>query len=741
MNTIERHGPPGSEMGDAVELPTRLEPPRGSGRIDLAFLLQAFRSRLRLFLFTIAATVALVVIFCIVYPPQFTATARVTINQRTLTPAPRNDSPVVSQLPVLSGDVDTEVQVIQSRRVAARVVQGLHLDRDPEFNGTKPGIKQALTSMFLSVLHPIKSSGTQDTVIDAVLGNLNAQRYLDTNAIDINFIDQDSGKAMRIANAFANAYLADQVSVKLGQGNGVTNDLLAHVEAMRVQAQSDSDKVQAYKIAHNLMSVGAQTLTEQEISTYNQQIAAAKAQAAGDEADLRTAKEQLAAGSNGEDVGQALSSPVVGALRAQRATLSAKLADLEGHYGPKYPDLAQARRELADLDQEIAAEIRRTISNLAAKADISQKRLASLEATLGTTKATLAENNAAQAGLDDLSRAATVSEAIYEAYLNRFKQAAAQLSDQVPDADIVSTAERPTNPSFPVITLFLPLGLVAGILFGCAAVLIAEMLETRMATAEDVEQKLGCAYMGGVPLLSSVHKGGGLSTIDAIVKEPASVFSEAYRGLLASLELATPDSRAMMVLITSAQPREGKTTTTVNLARTSALRGVPTICIDCDVHRRGLTRALRVAQCDAGVMEVLAGKASLDEVMMVDEASGAFFLPMASGQSRSDELLGQDAMADLLAKLRARFQVVLLDAPPLPISVTRMIAAKVDSTLLVVGWRSTNATALRSAIRLPPFDQVPPIGVVLNSINMSQQAKYGYGTPGYFYSKYKHYYG
>jgi succinoglycan biosynthesis transport protein ExoP len=728
--------------GPAGESPRRRAASGQPDNIDFSGLLAAFRRRMWTFLITFGLTVAAVVLFLILYPPDYTATARVTINQRTITATPNKEAPVVSQLPLATNDVDTEAQVIQSRRVAQRVIQKLNLDNDPEFSSNHVGWKQNLTDFFVRVSHPVKVISPQDKVIDAVLGGLDPERYLQTNAIDINYKDKNPAKAQVMANAFAEAYLEDQLASKQLQDRQASNALMSELESMRRQASADSDKVQAYKIAHNLLSVGAQTLTEQEISGDDQAVAAARAEAAADQANLRTAQDQLTRGSNGGDVGAALSSPTVSTLRAQRATLTGKLADLEGHYGPKYPDLAQARRAVANIDLEIEAEILREVSNLSAKANISQKRLASLEGTVSASKRTLAENNAAQGGLEDLVRAATVSQTIYEAYLERFKESAAQLASLTPDADIVSLAGLPTNPSLPVAWLFLLLAIVAGVLFGSAAVLLAELLDDRLNTPADVERKLGLPYLGGIPLLSSVMPGATALPLDVIISKPRSPFSEAMRSLLASVRLRDPAGGLGVVVVTSPGPREGKTTVAAGLARTSALQGVSTVLVDCDARGRGrgLMRDLKIKHWGPGLIEVLKGEAPLAEALRVDEASGAVLLPMSDNPQPSDDVMGGEAMDALLATLRRQYAAVILDAPALPIAISRILAAEADSTIIVADWRGKADGGVLTAIRLPPFDQASRVGVALNRIDVMRQARYGLGEPASFDKKFSNQY-
>jgi uncharacterized protein involved in exopolysaccharide biosynthesis/Mrp family chromosome partitioning ATPase len=711
--------------------------------IDLGGVLAAFRRRIWTFTITIAVTILAVVLFLVLYPPDYTATARVTINQRIVTSTPNRETPVVSQLPDLTNNVDTEAQVIQSRRVAQRVIQNLNLENDPDFaSSDHVDWKQSLNNFFVNFFHSPKSVSPQSQLIDNVLANVDPERYLQTNAIDINYKSKNPAKAQRMANAFAQAYLEDQVYSKTLQQRQAMGALLSQLEAMRLQAVADADKVQTYKIAHNLLSVGAQTLTEQEISGDDQAVATARAEAAADQANLRTAQDQLTRGSNGEDVGAALASPTVSGLRAQRAALTSKLADLEGHYGPKYPDLAQARRQVANIDLEIQAEILREISSLSAKAQVSQKRLASLEGTVNGAKQALAQNNAAQAGLSDLQSAATASEAIYEAYLQRFKEAAAQVASLTPDADIVSMAGLPVNPSLPVVWLFLLLGVVAGFLFGCGAVLVAEMLDDRLNTPADVERRLGLPYLGGIPLLSSVLPGVTTAPLDVITGRPRSAFSEAMRGLLASIRLTEPGAGLGVVAVTSARPREGKTTVAAGLARTAALQRLSTVLIDCDVRGRGrgLVRDFKIDDWGPGLIAVLAGEASLQDALRRDEASGALLLPMSDDAQASDDLMGGAAMRALLATLRRDYDAVILDTPPLPIAISRVLAAAADSIILVTEWQSKTDAGVLTAIRLPPFDQAARVGVALNGVDATQQARYGFGRPENYEKKFSNQY-
>jgi capsular exopolysaccharide synthesis family protein len=735
VTAIEPYREP--ERAVVVSAPMRGDEPERSDEINVPGILAAFRRHIGLFFGVVAATIALVIVFLFVYPPRYTATARVTVNTRAISTTPDKETAVVSQLPVQSSsDVDTEAQVIQSRRVALRVVDMLHLDKDPEFSSNRVGPLQQIGYLFA----PRKAKSKSDEVINAVLGGLQPARFLTTTAIDINYTNHNPKKAQKIANAFAQAYLDDQVQAKYDQNRQVGEGIMAQLDALRAQAGADAAKVDTYKVQHNLMSVGQVTLTEQEISAYDQSVAAAKVDAAGDKANVVTALEQLAHGSNGEDVGQALNSPVITALREQRAEVSAKLASLEGHYGPRYPDLAQAHKQLADLDQEIQAEIQRIISSLAAKAAVSQKRLETMQATLAATKQELAANNQAQAGLDDVVRAAAVSQQIYEAYLARSKETIAQSSNLLPDSQIVSYAGLPETPSFPVALLFIPLGVVAGVLFGCAAVLMAELNERRLMSGDDVENRLGRPCLGVIPLLYSVTNNDHLRPIDAMVKAPASAYGEAFRALRAGIGLSSQGPPPSVVLITSAFPQEGKTTVALGLARTSALQGVSTVVMDCDARRSGLTRVLRLER-DLGLLDVLAGRATLEEALVLDQASGALILPIGGSDEPSQEVLGGEAMDAVLEELRERARIVIMDtAPVLAIAATRVLAAKADAVVMAAHWRKTSEAAVRAALKLLPLDHARLAGVVLTLVDTRLATKYGAPDASRYFKKFRPYF-
>lgn len=720
------------------------------GQIELRQVYLSFRRRIRLFTAVVIGVLIVAILVTLQATPQYTATANVMLDTRK--ERVTNVQEVLSGLPADSSVVDTEVEVLKSRQLAQRVVTALHLDQDPEFNKrvAKPRGLQALVRSVTELvgaadparqkLTPVQQQKNAEKVVDATLKRLSVRRQGLTYIINVSFESESPEKAEIIANKYAELYLLEQMEAKFDATQQATRWLNDRLEQLRSQVLNDEAAVQQYKIANNLLSASGTNLTEQEISNFNQTLAQARAQVAEDEARLNTAKQQMARGSTGEDVGEALDSPVIQQLRSQRAEISRTVADLQGRYGERHPEMLKAKRQLSDIDNQIQAEIQRIVSNLQAKAQVSRERAAAINGSLGGAKGTLASNNRAMVRLNELQRTADASRTLYESYLSRYKETSSQQGIEQSDARIVSKAKIPTSQSSPKLGMNALLGLIFGLFGGVGAVAIAEILDAGLATAEDVERRLGTAYLGGIPLLSSVDADDGVNPIDVVVQKPLGSFAESFRNLRASILYSRLGESVKVVAITSALPGEGKTTTSLCLARTAAMQGAKTIVIDCDLRRRTVNRLLR-AEPKVGLLDVLNGDIPLHSAIQVDDGSGAHVLPLTHSQFTPKDVFGMPAMDRFLDKLRGMYDLIILDtAPVLPVADTRVLAPKADVLVFLARWRRTPQHAVEAAFRMLTGTGVHVAGVALTQMDMKQQTKYGYGDPGYYYAEYKKYY-
>lgn len=721
-----------------------------SDMFSLPSLIAMFRRRMRLFAAIALGVFLLALLLTVQATPMYSAEARVMFNTREEQVMASRE--VLSGLPADSSVIDTEVEVLLSRALARQVATTLRLENDPEFNwALRPqGGLSALLARVQGRPLPSPQLPRTDAQIEAgreratsaLRGGLDVRRAGLTYIVGVRFTSLDPEKAALIANTFAEQYVLSQIESKYSANRQANTFLEGRLQQLRGEVLAAETAVEQYRVANNLLSSSGTTLTEQEISSYNQQLATARAEQAVEEARLRTARNQLARGSVGDDVGEALQSAVVTQLRGQRSQVATRVADLEANYGPGYPDLIRARQELQAIDGQIAAEIRRVISNLEARAQVARDKTRSIQGTLGQARGTLAGNNAASVRLNELERNAESVRTLYEGLLERYQETTSQTGGATADSRVVAEARANGSPTSPNIPVNLALGFIVGLAAALIVVVFVELLDDGLTTAEDVESRLSLPTLGSVPLLMSMADASDrrMRPTEYLIARPLSGFAEAFRNLRTSILYARVGDPVKVVAVTSALPGEGKTTTAVCLAISGAKAGSKVVIVDCDIRRRNVSRLLGV-EAEFGLLDVLDGNAKLDQALTQSETSGAWVLPLAKREFTPQEVFNTPAMEEVLRDLRARFDLVILDtAPVLAIAETRVLASQADVVMFLTRWRKTSAKAADSALRILEQSDAVVAGVVLTQVDVNQQASYGYGDPGYYYSQYKSYY-
>jgi capsular exopolysaccharide synthesis family protein len=712
MNSSHHVISAGSDPRDVALVPGHSLMARAD-RVDLAASVSFFRKRLGLIVLVTAVACLIGAAITYVTPTKYTAMATVSLetppeDRANSSTAGKQAGPAPS-----SSYVDTQVEILGSRDLAQRV---------------------AAATGALAGASPEEQAGR----IGALQSSVEAERSGESYALTIRFTADNAQDAARGANAYATQFTQWELVSARDRNKDTTKLVASRLEQLRQQAHADTEQLQRYRIANGLLSTSGASLTEQEISSYNQEVTKARAEAAQSEARLMTARAQLQSGSGGDDVGEALGSSVIGGLRARESQVGGQVAIMRTKYGANHPQLVQAQSELNEIHGQVTQEIARIISNLQGENAVANMRLASLTSSLGAARGNLARNNAAMVGLDELERRAQASQGLYETYLNSFKQLVAEDGTERANARVLSLAEVPMLPSSPNVPMNMVLALVIGLGLGLAAAYLAEALFNGVSTAEEVEYGLGHRYLGSVPLLSSVSK-TARRAVPAITEEPRSAFAEAFRSLRTSIEQAVYGP-AQVIAVTSALPKEGKTTVASCLAQTLAVGGHPTVLIDCDLRSRGVSRLLKLAPDHPGLIEVLEGTATLEQALVTGE-SGLSVLALQYSDNQPEHLLTGEMFARLLEQLRGSFEHVVLDLPPvLPIATGRTIAGLADATVLIVRWRRTIEGAVRSALHLLPSDRVNVVGVAINQIDVRRRRLFGQTDPAYFFKHYRGYY-
>lgn len=709
---------------EAIHSPALAEPADTAPFLpDPGYIWQILRRRIAPFLITALLVIVAVAAWTLTRPTLYRATAAIQIEPHL----PDVLKDVDSAAPKLAGDsnvIDTEVQILSSRRLAGRVATQLAA-KYPEFR--------------VSAEEASRGPGTHPRA-GALLASVNIRRSGLTYLITIEATARSPQLAADIANTFAREYLAQQTETK----NMTAGDAQKFVEGRLNELRSDVERADAalqnFKINNGLMSAQGATMGEQEVSALNQQIAEARAQLAEKTGQIEAARGYVGTDSAGANLPAALQSGAVTELRTREVELSGKLADLKANYGDLHPEVKRVRQELEDTRRELQRQIDRVVASLEAEREAASYRLDSLLASQAKAERKLANSNAAQVRYNELEREAEAAGAIYEAFLKRSREMFSQEGLLRPDARIETLARVPVAPSSPSYLLATAAALSGALIGGLVAVALSEYLDVRLQTRADVEQRLQVKYAGAIPDLAAVARDrNGLEPAEYLLARPFSAFAEAFRSLK-SVMLPEALRIPTVIAITSALPREGKTSTAICLARTIALSGLRTILVDCDARRRSASEAL-LPDGFGGLGDLLKGKASLDQATFIDTQTDLHILGSRSSEPAGSDLFHATQLQDLMDVLRQHYDVVLIDtAPVLGIAETRQIAAQADATLILGRWRKTPLKAADTAIDLLSDAGADIRGMALSVVDTRKYASTGQQDVYHYHREFGGYY-
>ena len=692
--------------------------------IDLRKVFAMLRRRKLALAITVLIVLALAAVTYLLVPARYSATASVALDRRVEEIV--KGSEAAGQLPTDSPTVDTAVEVLTSSALAGRVVDRLQLDTVEGF-GRAPGGPV--------LPKPQARSRAMSKVMSGLLVKRSGLSY----AIDVNVMSPDKARVAEIANAVVDQYIDDERGTKVGDRERDSVLLRTRLATLRNDVIRAEEAVAQYRARTNLIDVQKDgTAVQQEISVLNTQLASARAEEAAAAARLGAVR----SGSAGDGA-----SPIVRELRAKQAALAIQRADLAGRYGPLHPDLATIDRQIADLNRSISTETSRSVADLVGDTRVANGRASAIQGALSRAQGSLVAGNAASVQLNELERNAESARGLYQAFLDRYRQNVAGEGTDRSKAYVIAHALPPSRPVFPDPMVFTLGGIVAALFAAVGVVLLLELLEAGIQNRVDFEQNLNMPVVGTVPDLRTIPgvkltRGDDMAPADFLIDNQGSMFSESFRTVRAALKVGHPDPRIKVVAIASALPGEGKTTVSVCLARSAALAGANVLLVDCDVRRRTFSRSFdRSGQPDVGLTDLLAGKVNLESVLLRDEASGAWILPQSTQRAINYELVTSEVMRSLIADLRKRFDLVILDcAPVLPLAEARAIAGMADGVLFVARWRKTPANAARLAVDLLHRADANVLGGVLSLVNVKQQVQSGFGDELTYYKRYKKYY-
>lgn len=687
---------------------------------DPGLLWQIFRRNLLLFLLVLASIIGLTAIFLSLQVPTYTANASILI-EPTGDPV-RTADPQQRSVEVNADEVDTEIRLIGSPLVAERAGQ-LYAERFASPDGD-PFTKEETTELG-----------------QLMMGSTLILRSGQTRVIDVVSSNSDPVFAAASVNLIAEAYLNSQVDAKTSRSDASSEFINARLNELEQNALSAQSALDNYRAARGLVSANGSTNAEQEVSNMNQQLASARAELAEKQGRYNAARAQLSRGGGGADVGAALGSGTISSLRQQEASTSAELAVLRDRYGALHPQRRQTEEQLKEIRLRIQEEINRVLSNLQAEVQTAQSRVSSLQGSRSSALGSLQRNGRAQAGMSELEQKAAAAQSIYQSFLERSQEAGALSGSAMPDAIISSRATVPTFPSSPNYSLIIIAGIILAFVAGFFSVLVAEYLRRGVQTKRDVERRLKLRYAGAIPTLKSTVKGRKALTAphDYVLLYPHSLFAEAFRSIRTFLTLS-PGTRPRAIAITSALPGEGKTTTSVCLARTSAAEGAKVVLVDADLRRRGASSLIDFEN-EHDIYDYLSGSSPLGECIFRDEQSGLDVLGSNAVDESAHNPLNEERVKKMYNELREKYDVIIVDtAPILGVAEGRLLATCADRVLLITQWKKTSLRAVEAVVDMLTDAKAKVTGLALTQVNIKKYASTGDGDVYAYTKKFRGYY-
>lgn len=696
-----------------------VQPADGSFLPDPGFLWQVFRRNMWLFLMTVVAVLGLTAAFLMLQQPLYVGQASLLVEPSS--DPVRTSEPGEEQIANIN-EVETEIRLIGSPLIADRAA-AIYADRfaSPDGDDFSPRELELLAAR--------------------IRGSVQVTRSGQTKVIDLTAVDNDPVFVAAAPNLMAEAYLQSQIDAKTSESQASSdfiNARLGELESNALQSQAALDN---YRAARGLVGQEGATNADQEVSNLNQQLATARADLAERQGRYNAARQQLQRGGGGADVGAALSSSTIGSLRQQEARASAELAVLQDRYGALYPERRQTEKELADIRARIQEEIKRVLSNLQAEVQTARSRVNSIEGSRGTAIGSVTRNSRAQAGLNELEQKAEAAQAVYQSFLQRSQEAGALRDSALPDATFASRATVPTAPFSPNYPLGIIIGSILALAGGFFAILIAEYLRRGIQTKRDIERGLSLRYAGAIPTLRSTVKGFKAleAPQDYVINHPHSLFAESFRSIRTFLTLS-PGVRSRAIAITSALPREGKTTTSVCLARTTAAEGTSVILVDADLRRRGSSILLNY-ESPHDIYDYLNGTQPLDSCIFTDPGSGLAVLGSNDIQKTAANPMSETRVMEMFARLREVYDVIIVDtAPILGVAEGRILASTADRVLVVAHWKKTSKRAVEATVDMLLDAGAKITGLALTQVNIKKYASTGDGDVYAYTSKFRGYY-
>jgi capsular exopolysaccharide synthesis family protein len=667
--------------------------------------------------------------------PVYVATAKIEIDRENPNVLPFQGADSYDLMMEDENYIETQAKILTSETLALQTVRNSGVATNPDF-ASENGPSEAIATGSLA-------NQKRPPEISAFLGSLGVKRIPNSNLMEVSFESTDPQLAARMVNAHLENYIEQNYRSKYEATTQASRWLAGQLDELKVKVERSENARIEYERQNQIWTVDdKQTMTTQRLGDLNKELTDAQS-----DRIKKQALYEFAKSGELEAVPQLRDNTVLQELQKKRSDLSVQYTEAVNQYGPSFPKVLRIQAEIKDVDEQINRQSKSVVVELEndyrAALQLEELRTKALDQQKADTN--LMSEKMVQYNI--LRREAEANKALYEGLLTKLKEAGISAGLRSSNIHIVDPAMIPSYPARPAKARNIALAFLVGLIGGIGLALLREYLDNTVKTPDDVETLARLPSLAVVPafgdgatasrrsgLLRGASTNGNEKRIELVAQHlPKSQVSEAFRALRTALLLSQPDRPPQVILVTSALPREGKTTAAANLAVTLAQLGDKTVIVDADLRKPGITRLLNLGTGKyAGLSSYLAGVSTLDLVTVPHPAiPNLAAIPTGPLPPNPADLLSSHRLTDAIAELRTKYKFIVIDSPPIMAATDAVIlSVQVDGVLLVVRSGETPKEAFTRTRDLLTSVKSHLLGVVLNAVDAS--------APDYYYS-YRYY--
>ena len=662
--------------------------------------------------------------------PQYTATGTLEIQRETAGLASVASSTAGnSQLGMDPEFYDTQYGLLKARSLAERVAVSLRFQDDPGFFKTF-GVKN---DWFANGRVTPGAPSRQDRVRLAggiLLAHLDVDHDRQSRLVKISFTSPDPVLSKRVVDAWGSNFIESTLSRRFEASSYARNFLETRLNQLRQRIDVSERQLVDYAARQGIVSVpvaapasstgdgpSERPLLADDLATLNQQLSQAHADRIQAQARLGAPEAESA---------DALQNTTINALRQQRAQMSGDYARLMVQFQPDYPPARSIQNQIAQMDRSIAREEARVQGSVQGTYAIAIARENALQARLNQVKTSVLDLRRRSIQYNIIQRDADTNRQLYNALLQRYKEIGVAGGVGVNNISVVDQPEIPSSPSSPILPLNLLVALVAGLVLGGGAAWALEQVDQGLSDPAEIEHDLRIPLLGTVPQITH-------DTPVVLLADRKSALSEAYVSIQTTLLFATDHGAPRTLAITSSKPGEGKSTTAYALALSMARSQRRVLLIDGDMRSPSVHHLLGIPN-GVGLSNYLSGDGHPEVMIVATATEGLSVMTAGPTPPSTPELLSSRRFGELLKSLGARFDHIVIDAPPvMGLADAPLIGSTVEGVVYVVESRNTQKSMARIALGRLASANVSVIGAVFSKFD-PRRAHFGYGYDyGYGY--------